>query len=154
MLPARFLVACTLALSLSSTAATALETAPTGYYADQKVVYQNDGGGPDDAAYFRHLLAYLHNHVQAVGRDHVEIRVVDHGPGVDLFALAKGDRGLAERIDGLKAQGVRFLICANTLRERKLDWHDLYGVREEDIVPSGVAEIARLQGMGFVYIHP
>jgi intracellular sulfur oxidation DsrE/DsrF family protein len=25
---------------------------------------------------------------------------------------------------------------------------------EADIVPSGVAELARLQGMGFVYIHP
>jgi hypothetical protein len=46
---------------------------------------------------------------------------------------------------------VRFLICANTLRERKIDGHDLYGVKAEDIVPSGVAELARLQGMGFVY---
>jgi intracellular sulfur oxidation DsrE/DsrF family protein len=48
---------------------------------------------------------------------------------------------------------VRFLICANTLRERKIDWHDLYWVKAEDIVPSGVAELARLQGLGFVYIH-
>jgi hypothetical protein len=31
---------------------------------------------------------------------------------------------------------------------------DLYGVADADIVPSGVAEIARLQGQGFVYIHP
>ncbi len=31
---------------------------------------------------------------------------------------------------------------------------DLYGVKDEDIVPSGVAEIARLQGLGYVYIHP
>jgi hypothetical protein len=31
---------------------------------------------------------------------------------------------------------------------------DLYRVKPEDVVPSGVAELARLQGMGFVYIHP
>ena len=31
---------------------------------------------------------------------------------------------------------------------------DLYGVKDEDVVPSGVAEIARLQGLGFVYIRP
>jgi len=31
---------------------------------------------------------------------------------------------------------------------------DLYGVQRDDVVPSGVAEIARLQGMGFVYLHP
>ena len=55
--------------------------------------------------------------------------------------------------DAMKAMGVSFLICANTLRERKIDWHKLYGVKEEDIVPSGVAELARLQGMGFVYVH-
>jgi uncharacterized protein len=48
---------------------------------------------------------------------------------------------------------VRFLICANTLRERKIDWHHLYGVTAEDIVASGVAELARLQTIVFVYIH-
>ena len=31
---------------------------------------------------------------------------------------------------------------------------DLYGVKDADVVPSGVAELARLQGQGFVYIHP
>lgn len=46
------------------------------------------------------------------------------------------------------------LICQNTLHERKLDWHALYGVQEADLIPSRVAELARLQGMGFVYIHP
>jgi intracellular sulfur oxidation DsrE/DsrF family protein len=40
------------------------------------------------------------------------------------------------------------------LRERKIDRGALYAVGEDDIVPSGVAELARLQGMGFAYIHP
>lgn len=31
---------------------------------------------------------------------------------------------------------------------------DLYGLKGVDIVPSGVAEIARLQGQGYVYEHP
>ena len=61
---------------------------------------------------------------------------------------------LAQRIDDLKAEGVRFLICRNTLTQRKIDWHELHGVTEADIVPSGVAEIVRLQGMGFSYVHP
>src|ERR1700728_3918970 len=29
---------------------------PTGYYKDQKVVYHNDGSGPDNAAYFKRML--------------------------------------------------------------------------------------------------
>jgi len=128
-------------------------TAPAGYYQDQKVVYHNDGGMPDNAAYFRRLLNSIKNHIEAVGKTHVEICVVDHAAGVDLFEMATTDKDLAQRLDALRSQGVLFLICANTLRERRIDWHDLYGVKPEDIVPSGVAELARLQGMGFVYIH-
>ena len=128
--------------------------APPGYYTDQKVVYHNDGGWPDNATYFSHLLRNLHNHIAAVGKDHVEIRVVDHGDGVILFQLAKTEPKFAQAIDALKADGVRFLICQNTLNERHIDWHTLYGVKQDDIVPSGIAELARLQGMGFVYIHP
>ncbi len=127
--------------------------APAGYYADQKVVYHN-GGGHDGPAYFRRLLGNLRNHVEAVGRTHVEIRVVSLGDGVALFQAAAADKDLAGRIDALKAAGVQFLVCANTLRERRIDRGTLYGVTEDDVVPSGVAELARLQGMGFSYIHP
>ena len=133
--------------------ATDVSAAPTGQYQDQKVVYHNDGGAPDNATYFKRMLKSIKNHIEAVGKDHIEIRVVDHSAGVDLFQIAQTDKLLAGQIDYLRAQGVRFLICANTLKERQIDWHTLYGVKEDDIVPSGVAELARLQGMGFVYIH-
>ena len=130
-----------------------VNAAPAGYYQDQKVIYHNDGGGPDNAAYFKRMLNSIKNHIEAVGKDHIEIRVVDHSAGVDLFQIAQTDKLLAGQIDYLRAQGVRFLICANTLKERQIDWHTLYGIKEDDIVPSGAAELARLQGMGFVYIH-
>jgi intracellular sulfur oxidation DsrE/DsrF family protein len=149
----RLIVAAAIAsLAMTVGIAKASETVEPGYYADQKVVYHNDGG-PDGPAYFKRLLGSLRNHVEALGKDHVAIRVVDHGDGVTLFKLAQTDKALAERIDALKADGVRFLICANTLKEREIDWRTLYGVAEQDIVPSGVAEIARLQQMGFVYVH-
>jgi uncharacterized protein len=73
---------------------------------------------------------------------------------VQLFVMARDDADLAKSIDSLRSQGVRFLICSNTLHAMKLTPADLYGVKEDDLVPSGVAEIARLQGLGFVYIHP
>jgi len=126
---------------------------PAGYYQDQKVVYHNDGGGPDNVSYFKRMLNSIHNHIEAVGKEHVEIRVVDHGSGLELFQLANTDRDLATRLDDLRGAGVRFLVCANTLKERQIDWRSLYGVTQSDIVPSGAAELARLQGMGFVYIH-
>jgi uncharacterized protein len=126
---------------------------PAAYYQDQKVVYHNDGGDPDNAMYFKRMLNSIKNHIEAVGKEHVEIRVVDHGGGVELFQLANADKELASRLETLREQGVRFLICANTLKERQIDWHALHGVKENDIVPSGAAELARLQVLGFVYIH-
>ena len=141
------------AISIFSFNAFSLETAPPGYFKPQKVVYHNDGGGPDNPAYFKRMLNSIKNHVEALGKVELEIRVVDHGSGVEMFQLANTEKDIADRIDALKASGVRFLICNNTLRERKIDWHTLYGVKEDDIVPAGVAELARLQGMGFVYIH-
>lgn len=151
-------VAIALALAASAAAATAAEdpmTAPppAGYYLYQKVVYQNDGGLPDDQTYFAHLLRSIGAHLTATdGR--VEIRVVSFGPGVKALQGARGNPALAQTIDALRAKGVRFLVCRNTMRGMGLKVEDLYGVGPEDVVPSGVAEIARLQGLGFVYIHP
>ena len=54
----------------------------------------------------------------------------------------------------LARQCVGHRNCRSTLDERNIDWHTLYGVKQEDLVPSGVAELARLQLMGFQYIHP
>ena len=126
---------------------------PAGYYAFQKVVYQNDSGWPDDRGYFDRLLRNLAAHIAATDGK-VEIRVVSFSAGVKLFQLAKTDAELAASIDSLRSKGVRFLVCRNTLKGMNLRLDDLYGVQSADIVPSGVAEIARLQGMGFVYVHP
>ena len=126
---------------------------PAGYYVFQKVVYQNDGGWPDDQAYFDRLLHNINAHIAATDGQ-VEIRVVSFASGVKLFQLAKGDPALAASLDALRGKGVRFLVCRNTMRAMGLRPGDLYGVKDEDVVPSGVAELARLQGLGFVYIHP
>ena len=126
---------------------------PPGYYVFQKVVYQNDGGWPDDRAYFDRPLRNLAAHITAT-EGKVEIRVVNFSSGVKLFQIAKTDAALAANLDALRSKGVRFLICRNTLKGLGLKIEDLSGVTNDDVVPSGVAEIARLQGMGYVYEHP
>lgn len=123
-------------------------------YPDQKVVYHNDGQVYENPKYFRKLLRNARNHVAAVGKEHVNIRIVDHGDGVVMLQLANADPELAKQIDELRDQGVKFLVCKNTLSERKIDWHTLYGVKESDLVTSGVAELAKLQQQGFLYVHP
>jgi intracellular sulfur oxidation DsrE/DsrF family protein len=137
----------------------ALAQTPTGavtpapYYVFQRVVYQNDGGLPDNRAYFVRILHHISAHIAATDGQ-VEIRVVNFASGVTMFQMAKTDNDLRTQIDALRAKGVKFLICRNTLNGMGLKIEDLYAVKAEDVVPSGVAEIARLQGQGFVYIHP
>jgi intracellular sulfur oxidation DsrE/DsrF family protein len=140
-----------LAVLLACAAAT---PAFAGPYPEQKVVYHNSGTTPEDPGYFKRMLSNVRNHIAAVGEDNIEVVVVGHGGGVDLLEQANDDAELAGRIDALRAQGVRFLVCANTLNARHISASDLYGTQEADIVPSGVAEIAKLEQEGFVYLHP
>ena len=126
---------------------------PKNYYTFQRVVYQNDGGWPDNRAYFLRFLHHISAHIAATNGQ-VEISVVNFASGVTLFQMAKTDSDLRSEVDALRAKGVSFLICRNTLNGMGLHAEDLYGVRPQDVVPSGVAEIARLQGLGFVYLHP
>ena len=133
-------------------------------YGKQKVVYHINY---DDPKLQAGALRNIQNHINAVGKDNIEIRVVLHGNGLALllepdsleeltkFKHANADEKMTAKIDGLKDQGVAFNVCANTVRGRKVDLEtDLYNVSPEDIVPSGVAEVAKLQQDGFVYIKP
>jgi intracellular sulfur oxidation DsrE/DsrF family protein len=80
---------------------------------------------------------------------------VTHGAGYKLPANADSDPNLQQKITNLKDQGVKLQICANTPCGKKLNYkRDLYGVEQPDIVPSGVAELARLRNEGFSYIRP
>jgi len=124
-------------------------------YGKQKVVYHiNYNGGEADKAY-RGALRNIQNHINAVGKDNMEIKVVLHGNGVGLLKSAKGNEKLQMDVTSLKSQAVAFHVCNNTLKGRKIDYNnDLFEVFEDDIVPSGVAELSRLQQMGYTYIKP
>lgn len=124
-------------------------------YGKQKVVYHiNYNGGSDDKAY-RGALRNIQNHINAVGADKLELKVVLHGNGVGLLKSAKSNQKLQMAVTNLKTQQVSFHVCNNTLAGRKIDYNnDLFEVFEDDIVPSGVAELSRLQQMGYTYIKP
>ena len=59
------------------------------------------------------------------------------------------------QVTSLKTQGPEFLVCNNTLKGRKIRYeNDLFEVWEDNIVPSGVAELSHLQQQGYTYIKP
>ena len=128
----------------------------------QKVVYHvNYYGAKAEAAALRNI----QNHINAVGKENLDLKVVLHGNGLAMLlepdALettkmkeANADDDMQARVAGLKEQGVQFQVCANTLKGRKVEVDDLYDVSDADIVPSGVAQLAILQGQGYAYIKP
>lgn len=124
-------------------------------YGKQKVVYHiNYEGGPDSKKY-KGAMRNIQNHINAVGAENLEVAVVLHGNGVAILKEAKGNDPLQTAIASLKGQNVNFHVCNNTLVGRKISYsNDLYDVWENDIVPSGVAELSRLQQMGYTYIKP
>lgn len=148
----RLITACLL-VAMASTLATTAQA--DDRYGKQKVVYHiNYNGGEDDKAY-RAAMRNIQNHINAVGRDNIDVKVVLHGNGVNLLRDAVGDQKVQQDVLSLRAQQVRFQVCDNTLKGRKISYeNDLFEVFEEDIVPSGVAEISRLQQMGYTYIKP
>lgn len=138
------------AFMLASPAADANER-----YGRQKVVYHINYNGGEGLKKYRGALRNIQNHINAVGADNLEVRVILHGNGVNLLRAALKDDRLKTAIGSLKSQDVDFKVCANTLRGRKINPDtDLFEVFKEDIVPSGVAELSRLQQLGYTYIKP
>ena len=124
-------------------------------YGKQKVVYHINYEGGDKDKKYRGAMRNIQNHINAVGAENMEIKVVLHGNGLGLLMSAKETGKLQTSVAGLKSQNVEFQVCNNTLKGRKISYeNDLFDVFEEDIVPSGVAELSRLQQMGYTYIKP
>lgn len=121
-------------------------------YGKQKVAYHIN---MDDEKTLKGALGNMQNHITAVGKENIDLRVVMHGPGLAMLKLANNNPDFQDKVANLKRQGVHFNVCANTLKGKKINYKtDLYDTSEQDIVPSGVAEIAHLQTRGFSYVKP
>jgi len=122
------------------------------YYGKQKVVYHINS---NDDKLINAALGNIQNHVTAVGKDNIDLIVVMHGDGVDLLKKANKDPDLQAKIINLKNEHVAMKVCNVTLKKKNIDYkNDLFDVSKEDIVPSGVAELARLESKGYVYVKP
>jgi len=114
----------------------------------EKIVYHiNEGTDPATA------LRNIANHLQSAPR--LKAVVVAHNKGVDflLMGARDGDGQLYEdEVAALKGQGVDFRVCGNTLSRRHIDPARV--IPEAALVPSGVAEIGRLQAEeGYSYMR-
>ncbi len=118
--------------------------------AEDKVIYHVN----NTDAQAVNALRNIGNHLEVNPK--AKIVVVTHARGVDfLFKEARDKNGNPYHVavEGLKERGVKFGVCEITLRNRKLG-RDKF-IPEASFVPSGVAEITRLQQReGYAYLRP
>jgi intracellular sulfur oxidation DsrE/DsrF family protein len=114
-----------------------------------KVVYH-----VNDSANATAALRNIGNHLEV--NPQARIVVVTHALGVDFLmegAKDKNGNPYNVAVETLSGRGVTFDVCEITLKSRKLDRKQF--IPESVFVPSGVAEIAKLQARGgFAYVKP
>jgi intracellular sulfur oxidation DsrE/DsrF family protein len=115
-----------------------------------KVVYHNNEG----VEHAPQVLRNVRNHLNADPK--AKIVVVSHALGVDLLMRGAKDKNgnpFEVTVQDLASKGVEFRACEYTLKSRNIDPKNL--IDEAKLVPSGVAEVARLQAQeGYVYLKP
>ncbi len=74
--------------------------------------------------------------------------VVVYNMGLEYLMLTKSNHIAA--IKALHAKGVRFVVCENTMKSRKITKEQL--ISEVEFVPAGIAEVVEKQEQGWSYI--
>lgn len=113
-----------------------------------KVVYHISNSDNAGAA-----LRNLANHLEASPA--IKVVVVAHNDGVDfLLRGARDESGspYAAAVSKFRERGVEFRVCKNTLVRRNIDSDEV--IPGAVLVPSGIAEIGRLQSEeGYAYMR-
>jgi intracellular sulfur oxidation DsrE/DsrF family protein len=99
------------------------------------------------------ILRFVTNYL--IAEPTAKVAVVGYGPGIDFMLKdAKDPKGVAyePQLAALKARGVEFKVCNNTLKARNVT-ADVVS-REAVVVPGAVNEILRLQTReGYAYFQ-
>lgn len=131
-----------------------------GYVATGAEAHASDG--PDKVVYhINNGLAQASDGLRNIG-NHLEVNpqakivVVSHANGVDFLMKGAKDKNgnkYEDLVERLALQGVKFGVCEITLRNRKLSKDQF--IQYASFVPSGVAEVTRLQQReGYAYLKP
>lgn len=100
------------------------------------------------------MIRNLRNHLTADPK--AKIVVVSHAAGINfLLRDAKDANGnpFEVAVQDLVGKGVEFRVCEFTLKSRNIDPKQV--LEEAKLVPSGVAEVSRLQFQeGYAYLKP
>ena len=140
-----FVWACAVLSLLSAGCATTLATPGS----EDRVVYHFSEGLEQASDGLRNV----GNHLEV--NPNARIIVVSHAKGVDFMLKGAKDKNgnkYEDLVEQLEMQGVRFDVCQITLRNRHLSKDQF--IEYATFVPSGVAEISKLEHEGYAYLKP
>ncbi|HUH91703.1 MAG TPA: DsrE family protein [Casimicrobiaceae bacterium] len=116
---------------------------------DDKVVYHFSEGLEQASDGLRNI----GNHLEV--NPNAKIVVVSHAKGVDFMMKGVKDKNgnkYEDLVEQLRMRGVQFDVCQITLRNRHLSKDQF--IEYATFVPSGVAEISKLEHQGYAYLKP
>jgi uncharacterized protein len=135
------------AFAVAMCAVPALAADPSG---PVKVVYHLNEGNEQATAAMRNIK----NHLAADPT--AKIVVVTHAAGINFLLDGAADKNgnlYEPLVQDLVAKGIEFRVCNFTLQSRNIDKSKV--IAEAKIVPSGVAEVSKLQAKeGYAYLRP
>ncbi len=115
-----------------------------------KVVYHLNEGNDQATAAMRNIK----NHLAADPT--AKIVVVTHAAGINFLLDGAADKNgnlYEPLVQDLVSKGIEFRVCNFTLQSRNIDKSKV--IAEAKIVPSGVAEVSKLQAKeGYAYLRP
>jgi len=89
------------------------------------------------------------NILKAFGQDNIRVEIVAFGPGLKM--LLKNNKHSKE-IKALKAEGVEFAACHNTMLAMHVTKAQLNTAAT--VVPGGIVELVRREEQGWSYVKP
>lgn len=111
--------------------------------AEHRIIFQLVSGNSETHTKF---LRQINNILTAAPNSNIE--VVTHGFGVDLLKIK--DNEFEQDLESLVEKGVNFVICENTLKQRKLEKNQFLSLAK--FVPSAILELVIKQEQGWIYI--
>ena len=114
----------------------------------EKVVFHID---EDRSETLLMALGNIENFLAALSAETPAVVVVANGNAVKLLRSHDAE-SYQRRIATLVQAGVRFLVCHNALKKLGILPEEL--LTECAVIPAGIVEVVRLQGMGYAYVKP
>lgn len=114
--------------------------------AKERVLFQISDADPKKL----YLLLNAAKNVQTTyGKNNAVVELVAFGPGVNLLTI---DSEAGQRIDEAIKDGIKVVVCENTMKSLKLTEADMLPALS--YVPGGILELMQKQKAGYAYILP